>query len=82
MFAAPSTQEECSSMSIEFTSVCQALLESPYRSLRCVSCELVRDTLVLRGTVETFYLKQQAQTMALRSAATLPVRNEIHVTRS
>jgi hypothetical protein len=82
MIAAPSTQEECCPISIQIASVCHALLQSPYRSLRSVSCDVVRDSLVLRGTVTTYYLKQLAQTVALRSTLTLTVRNEISVFRS
>jgi hypothetical protein len=82
MFAAPPTQEELSPLSMEIAGVCQALLLSPYRSLRSVTCDVVRDTLVLRGTVATYYLKQLAQTIALRSTLTLASRNEIHVSRS
>jgi hypothetical protein len=74
--------EEHNSLSLEIASVCQALCQSPYRSLRAVTCDVVRDTLVLRGTVATYYLKQLAQTIALRSTLTLAVRNEIHVFNS
>lgn len=67
--------------SAEFVSVCEALLHSPYRSLRKVTCNVVRDTLILRGTVASFHLKQLAQTIALKSTQTLAVRNEISVIR-
>jgi hypothetical protein len=82
MIAAPSTQEECSLISNQIANVCHALLQSPYRSLRSVSCDVVHDSLVLRGTVTTYYLKQLAQTVALKSTSTLAVRNEIRVSRS
>jgi hypothetical protein len=81
MLAAPSTPEELCTFSTEIANVCQALLLSPYRSLRHVSCDLARDTLVLRGTVTPYYLKQLAQTIALKSTPTLAVRNEISVSR-
>jgi hypothetical protein len=81
MIAAPPTPEELSPFALEVASVCQALLLSPYRSLRNVTCDVVRDTLILRGTVTTFYLKQLAQTIALKSIPTLGVRNEISVSR-
>jgi hypothetical protein len=82
MIATLPTSEELSPLSLEMASVCHALLHSPYRCLRSVTCDLVRDTLVLRGTVTTYYIKQLAQTVALRSASTLVVRNDIHVSRS
>jgi hypothetical protein len=82
MFPAPSTHEELFPISAEIARVCQALLLSPYRGLRNVTCDVASDTLVLRGTVTTYYLKQLAQTIALRSTPRLAVCNEISVSRS
>jgi len=59
--------------------VCQALSLSPYRSLRSLTCEVVRGKLVLRGTVATYYLKQLAQSVALKSSSNLDVCNQISV---
>lgn len=64
---------------LEATKVCQAILSSPYRCLRIVRCELENETIILRGTVTTFYLKQLAQEIARKSSALLLVRNEITV---
>lgn len=78
MLTAPSAPDV---LSTEFASVCQALLHSPYRSLRNVTCDLIRDTVTLRGTVATYHLKQLAQTIALKSTQALAVCNEISVSR-
>jgi hypothetical protein len=71
--------EKPTSLLTEANKVCQAIWRSPYRCLRIVSCELDNETIVLRGTVTTYYHKQLAQEIARKSSARLPVRNEITV---
>jgi osmotically-inducible protein OsmY len=46
----------------EVTEVAQACLrESPYLSVKSLSCQYDRGVLVLRGRLPSFYLKQLAQ---------------------
>jgi len=61
---------------------CRELSLSPYRSLRALTCEVAHGKLVLRGTVTTYYLKQLAQSIALKSSSNLDVSNQISVSSS
>lgn len=56
------------------------LRESPYPTLRNISCQFVNGVLTLRGTVPTFYLKQIAQTVVLNLPQVSRVDNRIEVT--
>lgn len=52
----------------EVTAVRQALENSSYRSLQRIEANANEDQIVLRGLVDSFHLKQPAQTLALKSA--------------
>ena len=56
-----------------------ALSQSSYAALRCVEVEIVGDSLILRGRVPTFYLKQVAQTLAGRELTSHRILNRIDV---
>jgi hypothetical protein len=53
--------------------------ESPYRTLRHVSCRADGDVLVLEGCLNTFFEKQLAQVMAAKISGVARVVNEIEV---
>ena len=57
------------------------LRESPYLSIRQVSCEFDRGALMLRGRLPTFYYKQLAQEAVADLDGIRQVVNEIEVTR-
>ncbi len=58
------------------------LRQSPYPSLRRISCRLVGSGLILRGRVPSYYLKQVAQSVAVSVAGVPAVRNELEVYRT
>ncbi|NIL97153.1 MAG: BON domain-containing protein [Planctomycetales bacterium] len=55
------------------------LAASPYLSLRCISCEYHEGVLTLCGDAPTYYVKQLAQTLALRTEGVDEVANRIRV---
>ena len=55
------------------------LENSPYRSVRRVSCEYDDGVLVLRGLLSSFYYKQLAQEAVVHLHGVLQVVNEIEV---
>ena len=57
----------------------QRLHASPYHVLRDVQCELRDDSLVLRGHVSSFYLKQLAQEMVRKVDGVRGVVNTLEV---
>jgi hypothetical protein len=56
-----------------------ALRAAGYRALADLDCRLINGSIVLSGTVPTYYLKQVAQTAVLRLGATLRLDNRVHV---
>ena len=58
------------------------LRRKPYRSLRCVSCSIAGDVLILTGSVETYYLKQIAQEAVGKLGGIREIRNLIVVRTS
>ena len=52
---------------------------SPYWSLRRVTCALTNGRIVLRGTVPCYYLKQLAQTLAVRTVGLGQIESDIEV---
>jgi hypothetical protein len=52
---------------------------SPYWSLRGLTCVITKKRIVLRGTVPCFYLKQVAQTLALRTIGAGRIESDIEV---
>ena len=50
-----------------------------YQQLNLVECSTEDGILVLRGQLDSFYLKQVAQTVAVKIAGIRSVKNEIHV---
>ena len=57
----------------------QQLQCSPYWSVRQLNCYVEQDRVVLRGTVPCFYLKQVAQTLALKTVGVGPLCSDIEV---
>jgi osmotically-inducible protein OsmY len=53
--------------------------ESPYRTLRRISCKADGRILVLEGRLNTFFEKQMAQEMAARIKGVAQVVNQIEV---
>ena len=52
---------------------------SPYWAIRQLICDIDQDYVVLRGTVPCFYLKQVAQSLALKAVGTGNVWSDIEV---
>jgi hypothetical protein len=57
----------------------EQLRNSPYWSVRQLVCDTSGDCVILRGTVPSYYLKQVAQSLAMRIVGLGQVRNVIHV---
>lgn len=57
----------------------QALQQSPYRQVRCVELDVADGCVVLRGFVASFFLKQHAQTAAMRVAGIDSLENRLEV---
>ena len=55
------------------------LRESPYLSLKAVSCEFRDGVLTLRGSLPTYYFKQMAQTAVAGLEGVVSVDNQIEV---
>ena len=55
------------------------LRASPYWPVRQLVCEINRDRIVVRGTVPCYYLKQVAQTVALKVAGAGRVESDVKV---
>ena len=53
--------------------------QSPYWSLRQLSCEADDGRVVLRGTLPSFYLKQVAQSVALKTVGVGCIQSDIDV---
>lgn len=52
---------------------------SPYGALRQLICHVEQDSIVLRGTVPSYYLKQIAQTLAIKSMGLGSIYSDIEV---
>lgn len=59
--------------------VARMLCDSPYSELQRANCETYDDTVVLKGQVSSFYLKQLAQSLVARVAPNLRIRNYLQV---
>jgi hypothetical protein len=59
-----------------------ALRSSGYRSVARLECDVLEGTIVLSGTVSSYYYKQIAQAVVLRLASVNRVENLIVVRRS
>jgi hypothetical protein len=57
----------------------QDLRNSPYWSLRQLICQVECDRVIVSGTVPSYYLKQVAQTLALKSFGLGCVESDIEV---
>jgi osmotically-inducible protein OsmY len=55
------------------------LQDQPYHAVKQVSCEYRDGTLILRGRLPSYYLKQVAQTAVARVAGVERVLNQIEV---
>ncbi len=86
----PSTTESCATVmsrsDIRTLAKAQSeLRRSSYPELGRLQCELREDTLILRGTVSRFFLKQMAQVLVgqvlvEKLSDDLNIDNQIHVT--
>ena len=63
-------------------SVAARLRQSPYPSLRRISCGLGDAALILRGRVPSYYMKQVAQIIAVSVDGVSVVQNELEVYRT
>lgn len=50
-----------------------------YQQLNNIECEVEGNVLVLKGKLRSFYLKQVAQTVAIKIPGVASVRNQIEV---
>ena len=57
----------------------QTLERLGYAQLKAVRCEMSGDEMILRGQLDSFYLKQVAQSIAIKIPGVRCVRNEIQV---
>jgi osmotically-inducible protein OsmY len=57
----------------------QQLQNSPYWSVRQLICHADQGSIVLRGTVPCYYLKQVAQSVAVKTFGVECVRSDIEV---
>lgn len=57
----------------------RCLRSNPYPALRNISCAYLNGVLVLRGCVETYYLKQVAQAAVARLEGVERIDNQIQV---
>jgi hypothetical protein len=57
----------------------EQLRSSPYWSVRQLACDTSGDCVIVRGIVPSYYLKQVAQSLAMRIAGIGQVRSDIHV---
>ena len=57
----------------------ERLRNSPYWSVRQLVCYTSEDCVIVRGTVPSYYLKQVAQSLAMRIVGLGQVRNDIQV---
>jgi hypothetical protein len=53
--------------------------QSPYTALRGIVCEMSNERLTVRGSVPSFYLKQIAQTLAMKTVAPEQLESRIDV---
>lgn len=73
------TPQECHCARIE-RAVHSVLSRSPYWLLRCVQCEVRKKTLILRGVVPSYFLKQMAQTLIRAELPSgLSIENQIEI---
>ena len=63
----------------EADGACRALMQSPYRHLHGLACDLEDGELVLRGTLGSYYLKQLAQEVIRKATGCWTLRNDIAV---
>lgn len=59
--------------------VARMLGDSPYSELRWADCEYHDGTVVLKGQVSSFYLKQLAQALVARVTPNSRIRNQLQV---
>jgi osmotically-inducible protein OsmY len=57
----------------------QRISRSPYPEVRKVQCEVREETVVLRGTVTTYYYKQMAQESVRSIEGISDIANEVEV---
>jgi BON domain len=57
----------------------QQLQSSPYWSVRQLICHVDEGRVIVRGTVPCFYLKQVAQSLALKTVGVGPLWSDIEV---
>jgi hypothetical protein len=70
---------ESRAISVGATALQRQLETSSYSSLRRLSCSVVAGRIVLRGTVPCYYLKQVAQTLAVKTVGWERIDSDIEV---
>ena len=63
----------------QLTALKQQFQASPYWSIRQLVCHIDRERIAVRGSVPSFYLKQIAQTLAVKALGADGVQSEIDV---
>ena len=70
--------EESESVSVEALAR-KAFDQIGYQQLNAVECVVVDEEIILRGILDSFYLKQVAQSVAVKIPGVRTVKNEIEV---
>jgi hypothetical protein len=78
--AAPQDVFEALERSRKVAAVREALASSPYRPLHQVEVDFDQGQVALRGIINSYYLKQLAQTLALKTIGNGHVFNGLDVT--
>ena len=73
------SQHSAPPMELSVSRVQSQLRDSPYWPVRQLVCAIDRDRIVLRGTVPCYYLKQVAQSIALKAAGASQVESDVEV---
>ena len=73
------SQRSAPPLELSISRVQTQLRASPYWPVRQLVCEIDRERIVLRGTVPCYYLKQVAQTVALKAAGAGQVESDVEV---
>ena len=75
-----STADNCRASKEGVLAAAQRLLHATgHQALRAIVCEMEGDTLIMIGTVQTFYQKQLAQVALLNRPEIPKISNRIHV---
>lgn len=76
---APVLVNEVNPTALGATTLQEQFRSSPYWSVRQLSCVLDRGCVIVRGTLPSFYLKQVAQSIAIKELGNDRLRSDIDV---